>query len=259
MTKPNVYIIEKGSIGAPEPKAELGEGAYSCVTTVGLIEYEKKGEKKFMLVDSGMASSFDKIKDEIEKHGKLSDVTHILMTHFDQDHPQNNNKFPGAVIISAVGTARSGTCTFGSIESLYPDNYIENENISYVDVSKTHSRDEMYYLVDSENIGLCIFVGDLMFASVDEMPGEVSINFDKKVTIDIIRKYVILKEIYNKYPQVKNIFIGHSPNPMARDGLKKYIEMLEKEPYLSYIKEFTEELKEKASEYEKIVGKIQGS
>ena len=45
MKKPQVHIIEQGKIGEPEPNTNLGEGAYSAVTTVGLIEYEKGGEK----------------------------------------------------------------------------------------------------------------------------------------------------------------------------------------------------------------------
>jgi len=209
-----------------------------------------------MLVDSGLAASFEKMKAEILNQGNLEDVTHILMTHFDQDHPQNNDKFPGAMIISAVGTARSGTFTFGNIESLYPNNCIEDENIRFVNVSRTHSRDEMYYLIDSQNEGLCLFAGDLMFASVEELPAEFSIEFDKKVTLDIVKKYKVLHDIYTKYPQLDTIFLSHSPNPMTREGLKNYLQMLEQEPYVSFMAEFIAELKQKASDYEGILGII---
>ena len=89
MKKPDVYIIEKGRVGEPEADAKLGEGAYSISTTVGMIEFEKQGDKKFMLVDTGMAASFENIRNQILKHGELSDVTHILMTHFDY---QGNDK-----------------------------------------------------------------------------------------------------------------------------------------------------------------------
>ena len=256
MPKPAVYIIEQGGLGEPEPNANLGEGAYSVGTTVGLITYETGGTKRLMLVDSGLAASFEKIKTGFLNHGNLEDVTHILMTHFDQDHPQNNSKFPGAMIVSAVGTARSGTFTFGNTESLYPDNYIEDENIRFVNVSKTHSRDEMYYLVHSQNQGLCLFAGDLMFASVEELPAEFSIEFDKRVTLDIVKKYKVLKGIYTDYPQLDAIFLSHSPNTMTRAGLKEYLQMLEQEPYVSFMEEFIEDLKQKASDYEGILGII---
>lgn len=250
--KPKIYIIVKGGMGKGDDKV-LGKGSYSCNTTVGLIEYEKEGKKRFMLLDTGMASSFEKIKLEIEKRGKLEDVTHILMTHMDQDHPQNNCRFPNAIVICAVGTNKMGTDLFGSIESLYPNGFIENENITYVNVSKTHSRDEMYYVIDSGNEGLVIFAGDLMFAPVEEMPVEVSINFDKMVTIDVVRKYIVLKEMYDKYPAVKKIFVGHSGIAITKEGLKKYLKMMKSGVYLDYMNEFVKDMKKKIETYEKII------
>lgn len=247
--KPKVYIIEKGGIGGGD-EAILGKGSYSCNTTVGLIEYEKEGKKKFMLVDTGMASSFEKIKQEIEKRGQLIDVTHILMTHLDQDHPQNNCHFPGALVICALGTNKMGMALFGSLEALYPQGFIEKENITYVKVSRTHSRDEMYYVVDSENEGLAIFAGDLMFAPVEELPAEVSINFDKMATLDVIKKYQVLSEMYEKYPQLNKIYVGHSGTAITREGLKKYLEMMSSKVYQDYMKEFVDELKKKGKEYE---------
>lgn len=250
--KPKIYVIEKGGIGVGNDRI-LGKGSYSCNTTVGLIGYKKEGKKRFMLVDTGMASSFERIKREIEKRGKLEDVTHILMTHMDQDHPQNNCRFPNAIVICAVGTNKMGTDLFGSIESLYSDGFIENENITYVNVSKTHSRDEMYYIIDSENEGQVIFAGDLIFAPVEEMPAEVSINFDKMVTIDVVRKYMVLKEMYDKYPAVKKIFVGHSGTAITRAGLKKYLEMMKSGVYLDYMDEFVKDIKKKIEMYEKII------
>jgi len=46
MPKPAVYIIEQGGLGEPEPNANLGEGAFSVGTTVGLIAYEKGGVRR---------------------------------------------------------------------------------------------------------------------------------------------------------------------------------------------------------------------
>ena len=256
MKKPDIFLLEKGGVGEPEAGAKLGEGAYSTSTTVGMIEYEKNGARKFMLIDSGMSPSYERMETGILRRGRLSDVTHILMTHFDQDHTQNNDRFPGALIVSAVGVGRSGTSTFGMLGELYPDNYVENENIRFVNVSKTHSRDEMYYIVDSGNCGICYFVGDLMFGPVEEIPPEMSVGFDKQFTIDIVKKYRVLKEMYESCPDTAKLFVGHSQVALARDDLKKYIEMMENEPYLSAMKEYTRDLGDRVREYEEMLNKL---
>ncbi len=253
MAKPKVYILEKGGFGESDHQAKLGDGAYSCVTTVGLIEYEKEGENKFMLVDTGVASSLENIKKGILELGKIEDVTHILMTHYDQDHPQSNSFFKNSLVISGAGTARQGTPSFGSVEALYPNGFIENENIKFVNVGRTHSRDEMYYVVDSENEGLVIFAGDLMFAPLTELDAPTQVTFDKGFTIDVVKKYIVLKEMYEKYPELKKIFVGHSRTPLTRENLKEYIDAMGKEPYTSYMKEFISELRKRVDEYEKIV------
>lgn len=150
-----------------------------------------------------------------------------------------------------------GTPGNGSIKALYPNGFIENDAIKFVYAKKTHSRDEMYFVVDSENEGLVVFAGDLMFAPLSEMSADIQINFDKMVTIDVVKKYKVLKELYEKFPEVKKVFVGHSGTALTRDDLKSYIGAMEKEPYKSYMKEFIAEMRKKADKYERIIGGFQ--
>jgi len=253
MPKPNVYIINKGGMGAGSPESNLGEGAYSCNTTVGLVEYEKDGAKKYMLVDTSLVADWDNILKGLEEHGQKQDVTHILVTHWDQDHMQNIKEFPGALVISGAGTARIGTKDFGGIEALYPNGYIENENIKFQNINRTHSRDEMIFIIDSENEGKVAFVGDLIFAPLSEVPAEQAVMFDKGFTIDIAKQYLVLKELFEGEPDIQKLFVGHSATPITREEFASVLKAMESPVYQEAIKELVQDLEEKADRYRKLL------
>lgn len=253
MQKPNVYIINKGGLGAADPESDLGEGAYSCRATVGLIEYEKEGVKKYMLVDTSISADWEKILTNLEKHCRKEEVTHILITHWDQDHAQNLKEFSSALVISGAGTARVGTKDFGTIEALCPEGFIEDENIKFQNINRTHSRDEMIYIIDSENQGKVAFIGDLIFAPLSEIPPEQAVMFDKAFTIDIVKKYLVLKELFEKNPDMQKLFVGHSATPISYEELKAQIKALESPVYKEAMKEFIQQLQEKTEKYKKLL------
>jgi len=233
MAKPKVFIINNGTIGPVKTDSKLGKGASSNTSTVSLIQYNLG---KLMLVDTGMSCDWPKIKKGIDQHGGIKKVTHVLMTHWDQDHGQNLKDFKGAMAVSGIGTARIGTPDFGAIEDLYPDGFIEDPNIQYQNVSRTHSRDEMVYIVDSANNGKVIFIGDLIFAPLSELPIENVVGFDTMCTINPKRKVAILKELYTKYPDIKMVVCGHSAKTLDRKELGEYIKALEGPVYQKFLK-----------------------
>jgi len=249
MSKPKVYIINKGWIGNASPNSNLGKNAYGVDTTVGLIEYEKDGRKKYMLVDPGMAASWKNIKKNLNKICELQDVTHILVTHWDQDHGQNLKEFSGTLCVSGAGTARVGTLDFGVIEDLYPNGYIEDENIKYQKVGKAHSRDEMIYIVDSENEGKIAFVGDLIWAPISEIPTEKVVIFDKGFSINVIKKYLFLEDLYDKDLDIEKLYVGHSGAFIDRQEFKKQLQALEGTEYKKLMREFIKEWEERIKEY----------
>ena len=238
MEKPNVYVINWGGIGAVDSASKLGDNAYRADTTVGLIEYKKDGNKKFMLIDVGMAASWPVIKENLEKHGSLDQVTHILMTHWDQDHGQNLKELPGALALSRAGTARINTLDFGQIADLYPKGYIENEHIKYIETSSAHSRDEIVYLIDSENEGLVVFLGDLIFAPCSVVPVSNLIGFDTGFTINPIKKYLFLKKLAKDYPELSKAYVGHYNKPLSYNDLAQHVKDLESEEYQKFLSEF---------------------
>lgn len=250
--KPKIYIINKGVLGSGDENAKLGKGCYSVTTTVGLIEYEGKEGRRFMLVDAGMLCDWENIRKNIEIKGALGKITHILMTHWDQDHGQNIAHFEGAMAVSGIGTARIGTKYYGSIEDLYPEGGIEDRNITFINANKAHSRDEMIYIVDSENEGKVAFVGDLIFAKLSEVPIEGVINFDTMAMIDPFKKYLILKGLYEKHRDIKKVYTGHSPNALSYKEFGEYIKALESIKYREFLKANLEEMKNRAVNYAKI-------
>ena len=239
MEKPNVYILNWGKMGAADAASKLGDNAYSADTTVGLIEYEKNGnKKKLMLVDAGMAVAWPEIKKNLEKYGSLNQVTHILMTHWDQDHGQNLKELAGKLVLSRAGTARIGTLDFGQINDLCPNGYIENEYIKWLETNSAHSRDELVYIIDSKNEGLIAFLGDLIFAPCSVLPIANLIGFDTGFTINPVKKYLLLKKLVRDYPNLSQAYIGHYNKPLSYDDLIQHIKDLESEEYQRFLKTF---------------------
>ncbi len=66
-----------------------------------------------MMVDTGVEAQWPRLKRGIEEHGSITDVTHVLITHWDQDHIRNVKEFTGAITVSGAGTSRIGARSFG--------------------------------------------------------------------------------------------------------------------------------------------------
>ncbi len=251
LLKPNVFTLNTGGMNSKKSEF-LGENSYRVSTTVGLIEYFKEGKKKYMLVDPGIIADWSKIEKNLKNFCELRDVSHVLVTHWDQDHAQNLHKFPNAVAMCGIGTNLVGTNKFGFNESLYPEGFIEEKNIRYKAVRFAHSRDDMLYLVDSKNYGVCAFVGDLIFGSLEEYPIKEVIQFDLLATINPIKKYLTLKELQKENPELKRVFPGHG-KPLNRKKFNKLIEEMKKPLYQSYLREFLGKWKQRIKEYEKVI------
>lgn len=236
--KPEVNILKKGYVG--EVKGSLlGGNAHVTSTTVGLIKYSDLStqEEKMIVVDTGMASDWDEIRENINKYGNLNDISYVVISHWDQDHIQNLKEFKGAVVISGAGTQIVGTNEFGQLSDLFPDNTIGNQYIKFDVLGKSHSRDEVTLLVDSSNRGRVLFIGDLILGPSEIVTPEMGIMMDTAFGIDPIKKYLFLRDIYRKYLDVDEIYCGHYGEPISIEGMKNIIESMEKSKYIEFFKE----------------------
>ena len=98
-----------------------------------------------MILDTGMAVSWDKIFGKMKEVGcRTEDVTHVLQTHWDEDHFENITHFSHHHPFCVWGGSGShfdpvkgrililGTGIYLLTEDIYPDGYIEDKNIREV-------------------------------------------------------------------------------------------------------------------------------
>lgn len=252
MAKPNIYIIQKSYL----KKNEHGQlpGSYDIATTIGLVEYEKDGEKKYMLVDTCQTVHWKKIKQAIlDIAGDLKNISHVLLTHLHKDHIQNIGQFDGAYLFSANKTTLLGTNEYGSRE-IYPDGYIEIPEIHYEIVNDAHSHDDTVYIIDSANEGKVAFLGDLIYTRLEKMPVEMLIGMEQRASIDPVKKFLYVKEFTNKYPDVQKVYVGHDDEPLSRDDIRMYVETLDgSSKWNEYLNSYIAGQKEKLSKQNKLL------
>ena len=148
----------------------------------------------------------------------------------------------------------TGTNIYIPIEDVYPNGYIEDERIRYFCTYRAHSRDEIYYIIDSENEGKIAFVGDLIHFPLSEHPDiEDHKYLDRTFALNIFRKYSNLKDIYANNPDLKRVYAGHAAGPMTHDDLRKYISALESKNYREIFQEYLEGWKSTLREYDGIL------
>ncbi len=236
--KPEVYIVKRGYVEECNGSL-LGDHAHITSTTVGLVKYidSHTGKTKMLLVDTGMASDWDEIRLNIIKHGELKDVSHVVITHWDQDHIQNMKEFNGAIVVSGAGTNIVGTNEMGQLSDLFPDSAIGNQYIKFDVFGKSHSRDEVILFIDSSNLGGVLFVGDFILGPSEFITPEIGIDMDITYGIDPIKKYLFLKDIYKKYSGVDEIYCGHYGQSISIREMGKIIESMESTTYLKFYKE----------------------
>jgi glyoxylase-like metal-dependent hydrolase (beta-lactamase superfamily II) len=248
----------------PQLKKAKRNGMYAS-STVGLVEYDSDDGRKFMMVDTGLSADWGKIRSNMERVGcKVEDVTHILQSHWDEDHFENITRFPHVLCIWG-GTGPhyrpvsghvfvTGTNIYVSMDDLYPDGFIEDENIRYYYAYRAHSRDETYYVIDTENEGKIAFIGDLVHFPLSQHPTLADHLFlDRTFCINIFRKYSNLRDIYEKHPDLDKIYAGHASAPMTRKELGDYLEMLRGTEYRGLMKEYIDEWKRTLSSYEEVL------
>ncbi len=234
-------------------------------STVGLVEYDTRKGRRYMMLDLGMSADWSRIHGKMRRLGcRLADVTHILQTHWDEDHFENITRFPHVLCVwggmgphyrHEVGHLfLTGTNIYVPIEDVYPNGFIEDASIRYYCTYRAHSRDEIYYIIDSENEGKIAFVGDLIHFPLAEHPDiEDHKYLDRTFALNIFRKYTNLKEICANNPDLKRVYAGHAAGSMTYDDLRKYITALESKDYREIFQEYLEGWKSTFREYEEIL------
>ncbi len=220
-----------------------------------------------MMLDTGMAAQWLQIEVNLKKAGcgDLSKVTHVLQTHWDEDHFENITRFSphhpmcvwgGSGPRHAPQNGRIlilGTPFYIETEQVYGQGFIEDPNIQFHYAFRAHSRDEMYFIVDSENAGKVGFLGDLIHSPVAEQPMQFIVGRDRLYTIDVFRKYEVLREIYEAHSDVEQFFVGHAARPLSRAELAENIRAMEGPEYRVLLKEFLAGGRATLERYERIL------
>jgi len=253
MSRPVITILNRGGIGAPQTESNLGNDAYSAPCTVALIEYNTDTGKKGMLVDTSCSADWPKIKYEIEKRCGLENITHVLITHWDQDHAQNLRELPQRICVSGAGTARIGTPDYGNTASLYSDLEIETPDVKAQPISQAHSRDDTLFIVNSENMGKVIFLGDLIFVPMKEFPTSQLVNFDTFFSINPMKKYLTFKKILSDHPDVNAFVVGHSGTILSKEDFEKEIRAMEEGAYKEFLEKYISDLEKNVKEYSAVL------
>jgi len=266
MGAPTVDLLCNGSLYEERnPAPGLGDPVLVATVTVGLIGYDAPDGRRFMIVDPGMTSDWPKIAGSMKRLGvRTQDVTHVLVTHWDEDHAQNLERFEGALAISAAAAHRVGTPYFGRVPSLYPDGRIEDPRIEFIVVSRgpdgvtpAHSRDETIFVIDSANEGRVAFVGDLLWAPITEVPVDAAARYDRSFTIDIVRKYIMMRELRDRYPDLRRIYAGHSRAPgLTAEEFRLAVAAFEGPAYRPLLTGYVQRLRQLADRYEKLLAEL---
>lgn len=228
MAKPNIYTLLPGELGNPAKEARLGLDAVEVHSASYLIEYEKEGIKKYMIVDTGMGGDWPQIKEKIEKiAGSIQNVSHVLLTHLDLDHIQNLKEFPEAIVFHGGQACLLDKNEYGA-KQIYADGFIEITEIRYQVVPKAHTKKDTIYIVDSGNVGKIAFMGDLIFVPLAVLSLEKQIAFDSAASVNPKNRFEAVKEFYQQNSDIKKFYLGHYDKPMSYQEVEEYIKTLEK-------------------------------
>ena len=218
--KPLVNILQYGSM-EKLANTQLA-GAYGLHVTTGLIVYEKDGIKKGMIIDTGMVCDWDAHQIELIKYGlSTNDITHILATHFHQDHVQALAKYPSGTHVFHYGSSSIlDSSEYGA--KIY-DKFIEVPEITFHLVDNAHTKKDTIYIIDSENNGKTAFMGDLLFSLFDTLPKETQKEMDSSVSVNPERRYKLVKEFFENNLDITNFYLGHYGRMAERKEIEKYL------------------------------------
>ena len=111
----------------------------------------------------------------------------------------------------------------------------------------------MYFIIDSENEGKIGFLGDLIHSPVAEQPIQFIVGRDRLYTLDVFRKYEVLREIYEKHADVDKFYVGHAARTLTRTELADNLCAMEGEGYRPLLEEFIAAGRETLRRYESLL------
>jgi len=222
--KPDVYILKYGSV-ADLPGSALGK-AMDVRSTVGLIVYEKSGRKEGMVVDTGRGYDWQEVTANLKKAGlSPADISHVLLTHQHLDHIENLARFPQAIVVNFGLASYLDRPDYGAGQ-LYKTGTIEIPEVSYLKVESAHTRKDSVYVIDSENEGRVVFVGDLLFGLPPQLPQELETAIDKSASVDPVARRNFVKTLPQILPDASKFYLGHHPEPVSQAQLRKYLSVI---------------------------------
>jgi hypothetical protein len=216
--KPEVHIINKAKLEQLEHPTL--HGAFGVHVTTGLIIYEKKGQKKGMIIDPGLVVDFDIYEKKLDEFGlSLNDITHLLITHLHQDHVQSLAKFPNLTQIFHYGkSSLLGTAEYGA--SVY-ETTIEIPEIEFFKVENSHTKKDTIYVINSSNQGKVAFSGDLVFCLSDVISKEKQQALDEDSSTIPGKKVKVLQEFFSNYLDIEGFYLGHDHRKISREQLQQ--------------------------------------
>jgi glyoxylase-like metal-dependent hydrolase (beta-lactamase superfamily II) len=240
-------------------------------STVGLLAYDTAQGERFMILDTGLAVQWPEIERGLRRHGcdDLNKITHVLQTHWDEDHFENITRFASHHPICIWGGSGPlhapqhgrilvlGTGYYLETETIYPDGYVEDPAIRFYYAHRAHSRDEMYFVIDSENAGKVAFIGDLVHSPVAEQPVEFIVGRDRLYTLDPFRKIEVLRELRDRHPDVTAYYCGHARSPMSRPAFIENVAALEGPAYRPLLAELLAAGEATLSRYRAILDRLE--
>jgi len=218
--KPTIHILKYGSI--EKLQNPVLQDALGLHVTTGLIIYEKDGNKKGMVVDSGMVCDFEEHVAKIKEYGlELNDITHVLCTHMHQDHIQALAKYPDGVFVIHYGaTSMLGKPDYHGKN--YSEGIIEIPEISYELIDNAHTKKDTIYIIDSENGGKVAFMGDIVFSMFDVIDKKAQKDLDVSASVNPKKRYDEGLKFFESHPDIEGFYLGHCDRKVGRGEMEEY-------------------------------------
>jgi len=214
--KPEVHLLSEGRMEKIE-NPQL-QGAMGLHITTGLITYQKYGENKAMVIDPGLVADYEKYKEKLEN----LNISHVLVTHFHQDHVQALAKFPQGTQVFHYGqSSLLGSIEYGA--KIYMEGFIEVPEIKFGLINNTHTKKDTIYIVDSANEGVVAFTGDLAFSMFDSIPKAAQETFDLEASSRPRERINVLRNFLQQHPEIEWFYLGHYHRKVSRAELEKYL------------------------------------
>ncbi len=217
--KPKIYILQYGQL--EQLKNPTLNNAIGLHVLTGLIVYKKDNKDKGIIIDPGLINDFNNYKTQLSDYNlNLSDITHILCTHFHQDHIQSLAKFSEGTHIFHYGT--SSLLGSHEYQGKEYENYIEIPEISFKLFDSAHTKKDTIYIIDSSNEGKVAFMGDMIFADINTIDIETQRNLDKGASVNPKRRLNLAKKFFEENNDIQGFYLGHGSEKVSRENIKEY-------------------------------------